>query len=417
MVFGAGSRGDIEPCVRLGLGLSASGFDVIVAAPENFGELVRNHGLAFRTMRGDVQEIMASETGRRFMEKGNSNPIASIRLMRELVGPVALDMAEDLLDVCREADLLISLAVFGTLAKSVAEVSHVQLMHIEPTPMLPTSAFPAPGWPIQRNLGGIHNRLSGRAMLWIIWQWYGPFVNQFRKRHGLPTFGGRSFHRVLRSTALLGAYSSKVVPRPADWPDEVTVTGYWYSESGETDWRPPRKLEAFLEAGEPPIYVGFGSMAGRDPDRLAAAAIEALELSGQRGVLATGWGGMTARSVPDNVILLDSAPHAWLFPRMAAVVHHGGAGTTAEGLRAGIPSVIIPFTVDQPFWGRRIETLRVGPSPIPAVKLNAQLLALAIKRAVEDTEMKARAAALGEAIRSEDGIGKAVGAVQAVVGN
>jgi len=416
VVFGAGSRGDIEPCIRLGRGLSESGFDVLLAAPENFGGLAKGSNLAFHPIRGDVQAIMASETGRRFMERGNLNPLASIRSMRALVGPVALDMAEDVLDACRDADLLISLAVFGTLAKSISELAHVRLVHIEPTPMLPTSAFPAPGWPVQRNLGGFLNRLSGQAMLWIIWQWYGPSVNHFRQRHGLRPLGGGDFHRILRSNTLLGAYSAKVVPRPVDWPDNVSITGYWHSADDATGWQPTRELVSFLEAGSPPVYVGFGSMAGRNPEQLAATAIQALDLSGQRGVLMTGWGGMKAETLPKNVIMLDSAPHSWLFPRMAAVVHHGGAGTTAEGLRAGIPSVIVPFTLDQPFWGRRVQSLGVGPGPIPAAKIDTWVLASMIERAVTDTDMRARAAALGEAIRSEDGIGQAVRRIQEEVG-
>jgi UDP:flavonoid glycosyltransferase YjiC (YdhE family) len=144
--------------------------------------------------------------------------------------------------------------------------------------------------------------------------------------------------------------------------------------------------------------------------------LEALAKSGQRGLLLTGWGGMQAVPAPDDVFLLDAAPHSWLFPRMAAVVHHGGAGTTAEGLRAGLPTVIVPFILDQPFWGKRVRALGVGPEPIPRKNLTAESLARAIHSAVTQPEIRQRAARLGEAIRAEDGVGRAVNIVKQILG-
>jgi UDP:flavonoid glycosyltransferase YjiC (YdhE family) len=415
----------------LGRGLQRAGFRVLLAAPQNFAAFIQDQGLDFHPLRGDVQQIMASKTGRNFMQTGSANPIRSIRAMRAMLGPVALQMAEDALEACREADALISLAVFAPLAKSIAELREFPLIHVEPTPVLPTRSFPAPGWPLQKDLGGLHNRLSGFAMLQVIWQWYRPFVNQFRRRFGLPPYSGSSFHRILSSTPLLGAYSPTVIPPPPDWPASAHITGYWFSDapaswslsasadwspSAPADWSPSAELEAFLAAGEPPVYIGFGSMAGRSPQRFTDLVLQALAKSGRRGLLLTGWGGLQDRPVPAGVFVLDSAPHGWLFPRMAAVVHHGGAGTTAEGLRAGVPSVILPFIVDQNFWGRRVRALGVGPSPIPGSKLTAERLAGAIREAVTQPEIAVRAAALGEAIRREDGLGRAVEIVQQVLG-
>jgi UDP:flavonoid glycosyltransferase YjiC (YdhE family) len=152
-------------------------------------------------------------------------------------------------------------------------------------------------------------------------------------------------------------------------------------------------------------------MAGRDPAALAALAIEALAASGQRGLLVTGWGGLRAGSVPANVLVLDGAPHSWLFPRMAAVVHHGGAGTTAEGLRAGVPTIIVPFAFDQTFWGARVAALGLGPVPIARKTLTAERLAAAITRAVTDRAMRERARACGQRIRVEAGVANAVAVV------
>jgi UDP:flavonoid glycosyltransferase YjiC (YdhE family) len=167
-------------------------------------------------------------------------------------------------------------------------------------------------------------------------------------------------------------------------------------------------LVDFLDAGAPPVYIGFGSMANRTSQKMAQLAKEALELSGQRGILAAGWGGLDGANLPASIFALDSVPHAWLFPRMAAVVHHGGAGTTAAGLRAGVPSVIVPYLGDQPFWGKRVAEMGVGPQPIPRRKLTPGLLAEAIRIATTDQNMRAKAAALGERIRSEDGIARMI---------
>ncbi len=414
-IFAAGSRGDVQPCVMLGKALQQAGFNVLLAAPENFAGFVQGYELRFHPLRGDVQQIMASETGRKFMEDGDANPLKQVGAMRKMLGPVALQMAEDAFEACRDADALISLAIFATFAKTIAEVLHIPLINVEPTPMLPTRAFPAPGWPIQRNLGGLSNRLSGFLVLQIIWQWYRPFVNSFRQRFWLPPYTPASFYRILKTTPLLGAYSPKIIPHPSDWSESVYITGYWLPDDN-TEWRPTPELEAFLEAGDPPVYVGFGSMSGLHPEHLATVVLEALAKSGQRGLLLTGWGGIHALSVPKSVFVINSAPHSWLFPRMAAVVHHGGAGTTGEGLRSGIPSIILPFMMDQPFWGSRVRALGAGTAPIPIKKLTADRLARAIHVAVTQPAIKMRAASLGAAIRAEHGMDNAVRVIKERLG-
>ncbi len=407
VIFGAGSQGDIQPCVRFGNGLRNAGFDVLVAAPQNFANLSAEYGLAFYPLRSDMQTIMAGKSGQDFMERSGANPIRSIAAMRNMLGPIATQMAEDALTASREAEAFITLAVFAPFGKTIAEILGIPLMLIEPTPTLPTGDFAGAGFPIQKNLGRLFNRLSGFAMLAVIWQWYRPFVNEFRKRHGLKPLYGADFHRALTSAPLLGAYSPTVIPCPRDWGNHAHIVGYWFQE-GANEWLPPIELERFVDQGEAPVYVGFGSMSGRDPERFTKVVLDALLKTGQRGVIATGWGGMSAMNVPKNIFVLDSAPHGWLFPRMAAVVHHGGAGTTAEGLRAGMPAVIVPFTVDQPFWGNRIRSLGAGPEPVRASQLTADALANAIQIAVTDKSMRERACSIGKAIRAEDGIGNAV---------
>jgi sterol 3beta-glucosyltransferase len=207
---------------------------------------------------------------------------------------------------------------------------------------------------------------------------------------------------------LFYAYSPIVIPRPADWPDRIHVTGFWSSDP-PPGWTPPSDLVAFLENGPPPVYVGFGSMPSGSAADTLKLVLKALELSHQRGILLSGWAGIgEGRRLPEYAFGVQSVPHSWLFPRTSAVVHHGGAGTTGAGLRAGVPSVVTPFLADQPNWARRIEALDVGPRAIPFRELSADRLADAIRQATSDTAMRRRASDIGEKIRTEDGVGTTV---------
>ena len=198
------------------------------------------------------------------------------------------------------------------------------------------------------------------------------------------------------------------MPRPSDWAQQDIITGYWFSEQ-DPAWVPPQDLLKFLQAGPPPVYVGFGSMPS-EPGPLTRRVVEALAAAGQRGILSTGWNGLGAETTSERIHILDAAPHAWLFPRCAAVVHHGGAGTTHEALRWGRPSIVCPVFGDQPFWGRRIFQLGAGPAPLPQRRLTAAGLTDAIEAALAP-HVVARAAELGAALRQEPG---AVGAAEAI---
>jgi UDP:flavonoid glycosyltransferase YjiC (YdhE family) len=220
----------------------------------------------------------------------------------------------------------------------------------------------------------------------------------------------RKYARSLGVPSVYG-FSPSFLPRPADWDEFQHVTGYWFLEA-QTGWQPPLDLLGFLESGPPPVYVGFGSMSPDNSEHLTRLALRALELSGQRGVLLTGWGGLRRLPVPRNVFFVDDVPHAWLFPRMAAVVHHGGAGTTASGLRAGVPSIIAPFGGDQCAWADLVGKSGLGPSAGPVQRLTPEKLANAIQIAINDSTMRARARVMGEKIRAENGIAQAIELVE-----
>jgi sterol 3beta-glucosyltransferase len=240
---------------------------------------------------------------------------------------------------------------------------------------------------------------------------FGGAINDFRaKTLGMASIG--RFADVLRRSdgkpvPILYPYSPSLLPVPKDFPAHVHVTGYWFLDQ-TTTWQPEPELIDFLETGTQPVYIGFGSIGARNAEKRTQIILEALEKSGQRGLFLSGWGGLKASNLPQTVYMAESIPHDWLLPKVAAVVHHGGAGTTAAGLRAGKPSIICPFMADQPFWGKLVHQRGIGPEPISQYRLTPDKLATAITTVVVDQTMKHRAAELGEQIRAEDGIGHAV---------
>jgi UDP:flavonoid glycosyltransferase YjiC (YdhE family) len=206
--------------------------------------------------------------------------------------------------------------------------------------------------------------------------------------------------RIFRSPALL--------PKPRDWSSDIDVCGFTFLSSA-SNYTPPEDLLAFLRAGSPPVYVGFGSIVVEDPQKLSLIVFEAIQKTGQRAIISKGWGGLGASEVdvPENIFLLDSCPHDWLFRHVSCVVHHGGAGTTAAGLKLGCPTVIVPFFGDQPFWGSIVARRGVGPSPIPYRELTADRLADAILVALEPSSRQ-KAHEISEVIQQESGTNAAV---------
>ncbi|HMQ33614.1 MAG TPA: glycosyltransferase [Chloroflexaceae bacterium] len=408
LILTVGSRGDVQPYVALGAGLRAAGHSVTLATMEAFAPLAAERGLGFAPVRGEFLELIQTPEGKAALA-GKGNPLALLRQVQ----PMLRQVLDDATAAAEGAELIVyhPKAMGG---HSLAEKLGIPGILALPLPLMsPTAAFPSPILPVA-SLGPALNRMSHSVMVRLSTASVRGLVNRWRRETlGLPpardelTLRGRPVPR-------LYGYSPAVVPTPADWGAHSVATGYWFLDPLRP-WQPPAALAAFLEAGPPPVYVGFGSMAARDAARTTRTVVEALERAGQRGVLATGYGGLAAAELPASVHMLDQAPHDWLFPRMAAVVHHGGAGTTGAGLRAGVPTVICPFFGDQPFWGRRVAELGAGPRPIPQRRLTAEALAGAIAAAVGDPAMRARAAALGETIRAEDGVARAVALIEAHV--
>jgi len=412
-----GSRGDVLPCAALGGALQGAGHEVRFATFEGFRELVAAHGLAFHPIRGDAQAMMLSGGGQALAESGQSVPRMAVGVMRTF-GAMAQDYARDLAGLASApTDLIVNQLPGGLYGRDLAEVLGVPMVAVAVMPLVPTRTAPMlafPSWP--SSLPG-YNLATHWLAYQIVWQAFRPTISRWRREVlGLgraPLWG--VFGEAQRRMPVLNGFSRHVVPRPPDWGDQVQVTGYWFPE--DRAWQPPEDLVRFLEEGPPPVFVGFGSMPVRDVEGTTALVLEALRRSGQRGIVHAGWGGVGGHDLPKWAFPLAYAPYGWLFPRMAAVVHHGGSGTTAFGLRAGVPSLVVPFLFDQFYWGRRMVELGVGPAPLPFGKLTVEGLAAAIDAAVKDGEMRQRARALGERIVAEDGLGTAVEAVEGLRGS
>ncbi|MBN2502179.1 MAG: glycosyltransferase family 1 protein [Anaerolineales bacterium] len=403
-----GSRGDVQPFIALAVGLQKTGrHKVRFAAPDNFEFLAREHSLDFFPLGVDTQKMLGP---------GGIDPDQNLLLwfseVLRSMKPIAERIADNTWLVCQDTDFIIY-SMVGIWAYHVAEKLNIPCIMASPIPgVVPTRAYPNPnGIFPSLPLGGGYNRLTHILSQQLFQLFTGSLINRWRKEKlHLPAIpfgkypycqmGGRPQH-------FLGSYSPIVSPKPPDWGDHIHVCGYWFLDPAP-QWQPPAQLISFLEAGSPPVYIGFGSMANRAPQKMAQLAQQALKKSGQRGILATGWGGLDNADLPDNIFSLDSAPHTWLFPHMAAVVHHGGAGTTGASFRAGIPSILVPHMGDQSFWAKRVTELGVGPQPIPRRKLTVERLVAAITTATIDKNMQARAASLGDRIRAEDGVTRAI---------
>ncbi|HEY9641209.1 MAG TPA: glycosyltransferase [Coleofasciculaceae cyanobacterium] len=411
-IIALGSQGDVQPYIALGKGLKAAGYEVRLLTHENFEGFVTSHGLEFCPMQGNVQELIETPEMRELSEKGNFVTM-TLKTAKE-TQRVSIQWAQSGLEACRGMDLLIAGVGGLYLALSFAEKLEIPLLPAFVFPFTPTRTFPGVLFPQSLNRwGDTVNWLSHQALRQIIWQ--GSRSGDTAARQQVlnlppsPFFGPHQSPYLHRLPTLYG-FSPSVIAKPSDWQNTF-VTGYWFLDAAP-DWTPPTDLVDFLEAGSPPVYIGFGSMGNRNPEETAELVLQALEKTGQRAILLTGWSGMQKEKMPDNAFLIKSVPHAWLFPRVAAVVHHGGAGTTAAGLRAGVPTIIIPFFGDQGFWGQRVADLGVGTAPIPRKQLTAERLAQAIQTAVGDRTMRQRAADLGAKIRSEDGVANAVAIIQ-----
>ena len=407
VIFTIGTQGDVRPCVALGQGLHRAGYSVRIATSDNFAELVRRAGLEFYPLTANFQAMLESD--RSIAEQG-LNVRAMVRIFRERYAIWAANWVQEGLAACEGAGLLIGVSNSILLAKALSEalgipfaIARLQpltLSRILPPIMLSSGKYKLPGL---LSLGAHY------LLFKLLWDVMCPAINgTVRPQLGLPLYPWYGpYFRDLHQAKIINGFSQHVLSRPPDWTDNSQVTGYWFFD--QSQWSPSDALSQFLAAGPKPVYVGFGSMVSSDAAAFTQIVLDGIKKSGQRAVLATGWGAMDGdEGLQDRqIFVLRHAPHDWLFPHMSAAVHHGGAGTTAAAVRAGIPSVIVPFFGDQPFWANRLNRKGVAPPPLERKSLTSAALASALSTTQQPAMIKA-AAALGRAVRAEDSIGEAL---------
>jgi sterol 3beta-glucosyltransferase len=396
-----GSRGDLQPYLALAVGLQKAGHTVTLSGPQRFESFVASYNIHYVPLPGDPEEL-----SRAFNDSGD-NPFRMVASMRSHVLGIAPQVVSQVLQAAQNADMLVHSFVFTTGAHSLARHLNIPDVSVQTFPMFaPTGDYPNVAFP---HLGRLGNILSHRFATQVFWHGGNMGFKQIQRL--LPDSFPRTLYWPFANpderlrTPLLFAISPSVIPASADWPANVSVTGYLFLH--DEAYQPPEALSAFLAAGAPPICVSFGSMVNDRAEKTGRILLEAFARRNERAIILTGWGGWHAEPAPENILYLDSAPHSWLLPRCKTFIHHGGAGTTAAGLRAGIPAIVVPHAADQPFWGRRVQALGVGPAPIPVKKLTLARLLTALAGA-ESPAVIAAAQALGSRIRAEDGVRAAV---------
>lgn len=399
-----GTRGDVEPFTGLARQLTDDGHRVVIAGQEPYRTLVTAAGFEFRPLPGDTEQATRKSPAAQGFVDG-----ARMRPSRHVLEEMRADMRNlgtGLVDTAHDADLLLLPAVAALLGYHVAEGLGIPSAGVFMQPTAPTGDFP-PAVLGDRSFGRWGNRMLGRLGE-LGEKSYAPVINDLRESLGLtPTTRARYQRRRRTSWPILHGFSRHVVARPSDWPPHLHVTGYWWPEP--TGWQPPQRLVDFLQCGPPPIFVGLGSTATAHGTQLSEIISKAVQSTGVRAVLQTGWAGLHCDG--DDILTIGDAPHAWLFPRMSAIAHHCGAGTTAATLRFGVPSIAIPGIMDQPFWAKRLHRLGVAPPPIRRTALSVDKLAHAIDRATSDPSYRARAQLLSTAISEENGAATAAAIV------
>lgn len=412
----AGSRGDIQPYIALGLGLQAHGHTARLATHALYADWIRGYGLEFTPVEGDPMAAFQQEHGRDWVETGRDGR-EFLRGFQQFIGPLLHQATADTLAACAGTDMVLFSAVGFYVTYSVAEKLGLPFLQAFLQPINPTREFPSVIYPTTRQGGPVYNYATHALGGYQIWLRLRPVLNDIRRQ----TLGLRpSLCSAPSRTCFARKCPSSTATARRCCPSQRTgARRCLCPASGSWMWPAISRRSAladFLAAGPPPIYIGFGSMTGNDPERLTRVALEAVRLSGQRAVLLAGWAGLATGEVPPDVLRLDSAPHDWLFPRMAAVVHHGGVGTTHEALRAGRPQVVVPFFGDQPFWADRVYSLGVSPPPLHQAEMTAERLAAAIRAAIGDATMQKRAADVGERVCAEQGVAGAVAIVERYLG-
>lgn len=393
-----GSRGDVQPFVALGAALRAAGYQPVLAAPERFSQLAAEHQIAFLPLPGDVSQL-----ARQIADEARGRPLRLIRIIYQFALPLGVEVARRIQQAAKSADLIVHTFLTVALGHLYAQHYRIPECAVDLFPFFdPPAELANLMWPTSqmdfrwRRLSHVfahHVFRIGQSVAYRILRQRNPDIGPPRLPWAAPG----------RVIPLLLAYSKALVP-PGTAPLS-RQTGAWRLH--QPHWQPSPDLAAFLASGPPPVVVSFGSMASRETTRIATIVIETLRRTGQRGIMQRGWGNVLPQQMPDYIYLAGDIPHDWLLPQAAAMIHHGGAGTTAAALRAGLPAVIVPFAADQPFWAWRAHLTGANPAPLPVGELTVERLSAALQQALSPT-YRARAADIANQMRLEGGVTAAV---------
>ncbi|MDX8290569.1 glycosyltransferase [Metabacillus indicus] len=414
-MLSTGTRGDTQPFIALGTELKKKGYRVRIAASESYRQLVEEYGFEYATMRGDIAKIL--ESG---VVKDADNPLkffTSLNFKNDDLEELMVGGQEDMHRACEGADAIVY-HPGAALGYFVAKEMGIPSILAAPFPMTPTKEYPAIIFYDRLRLGRTVNKLTHHIFEKGFWKMANTGVKKYWvKKYGqLPKDFSNPYPKQRTSShPTITSLSPSVFPVPGDWPENVHSLGYWFIED-QAGYKPSKEVDEFLRNGEPPVYVGFGSVGDKaNAAESTEMVLKALEKNGKRGIINAG-GGMEERESTKDILYVKSVPHEWLFPQLSAVVHHGGAGTTAAALRSCVPQVVIPFGNDQFAWGKRMVELGVSGGSIPRKELTADKLADAIAL-TQSIEVKNKARELGVKVSAEKGAQKSADLIHKTIEN
>lgn len=397
-----GTEGDVRPLAALCAALDHAGHSTQLLADASTLGSARQLGVATQALAGDIAGKADTAGSIAHVIGRSQRPGEAARALVQIANDHAAAWLRQTLDAAGSSDLILASGLAGFVGLAAAEALRRPVMGLGMFPLTPTRAFAYPFLPPEAVWHRL-NRLSHHVVNGFLWRSFRPALNRARAEVcGLPVL-----RRMPSDHPILYGYSPTLLPRPDDWPAQVEVCGQWTLPMPA--WEPPAALRRFLDAGPPPVYVGFGSMGGFDAARLRDALVRGL--AGRRALFYPGWSRVDVSGLPATVHVLGDTPHDWLFPQTACVVHHGGSGTTHSAARAGVPSIVVPFAGDQPFWAHRLALAGVAPPAVSGARFAADDLARGLEFA-DRPAVRARARALGEVLRAEDGLGHAVAAIE-----
>lgn len=412
-LFTYGSRGDVQPFIALALGLMESGHQVTLAAPGNFRELVESYGVTFHALYGNAEAILHSAEGERIIKSGNN--VAFVRFMFSTTHQMRHPLFDTLYDACLKVDAIITVNTFVLFLGIIAEKLNKKwaIVQLNP-PMVPTREFPF----LMLNVPSVSwlNMVTYDVVNRLFWQLGRKDVLEFRKQLGLPALK-KSIVKIWQEARIpvIHAYSPQIIPKPNDWANHYTVSGFFdlpvVTDKQSLVNQLPAGLAGWLSAGDKPLYIGFGSIPVPDAELLKSLMLEVISQTNIRIVFCTGWSKIPDMPVHPNLFVIDRINHAWLFPKCKAAVIHGGIGTLAAVLKAGIPVIVASIFADQPTWGRIVEGKGNGIH-IPWKKLSARRLVKALQQS-EQPAMVAAAIDMGNEINNEKGVKDAVAVIEA----